>query len=847
MNPEKRIEELERELHALREELGRGTQEAEAVETGDAETGASPAAPDQSLIDDMRQRVDRALKNNGDGSIESVIGAVWLSRLAVVVMMTAFALAARATLQDWDLGAERKVALGYAVAVVFTAYGLLVRRRSDLFAQAVAACGLASFYFTTYAAFFVPEMRIAFLAGSPWAIPALLMCLGVLSAVAQWRRSPTIAGVGLFLAYYTVLVSCTGESTSLTELAYALLTCTVLAAVTLGFYIVNRWVAFSWAALIATHTAFYFFIYRQPAGLNIGALPYFWVSTGFLTVCYILFAVGFLIDAYRQGDYRRRVAPMSGVNSFIYFALMWFAIRASYPESEWLFRSAFAVLLVWLAALARIAGPRRNYLFQVFAAKAIIMVTLALEAYLSSEKLLVVLAIEALALGISHWRSGIVAFKALGLVLMLVTTATAMLHLRVPGTIEIAGYAMPANWFGAAGVTAVFVLSASFYENFVRRVPAHDRHYRSQWLLADSWLDLPPQIMAMFYAVAAALILLSITIVDLGNSVRLPYLLAGGGVALAVAGCVLRARQVDVASVLLLAAAHVTYYIFLWLPKEGFLFQEHYFALTLFLALFTYVGAYLWERYLHRFADGSEWEHHVTASLPYLAATMLLATLIQHTLAPAQVPAITGAIGVALLLVGLFTGYVGVKASGLLALGVATVWFYEHLYTPEAPLVTADGFFPYFCGFVATFAGAERAFAGFKQRETGASCLEDAVRTVLVAAGILVAGAGLLAWTSEDWLIVSLFVFAVITMAFGFLVREPRYRWGALCVFGVALLRAFLFLDSLSPTVQVITFGAAGVLLLGVSWFYARLRRSSPTATKRRMQPPTGGENTHRD
>lgn len=827
MDPEKRIEELERELGELRDlvrELARAREPAAGPATPHAPSAANERARESGLIHEVRERVDRVLKGDSDESIEAHIGAVWLSRLAVVVMMTAFALAARATFQTVDLGVSEKVALGFATGAAFLFYGLRLRREHDLFADAVAGCGLASIYFTTYAAFFVPPMQAAVLAGSYWALPALLGCLALLAGVAQWRKSPTIAGIGLFLAYYTVLVSATGGG-ALNEMAYALLTCTALAALTMSFYLLNQWVAFSWAALTATYAAFYFFLYRQPPSLEVSGAAHFWISAGFLTLCYILFSLGFIIDAHRRQEFRRRVAPMSGVNSFLYFALMWFAIRGAYPEQEWLFRTAFALLLAWLTLLSRLAGPRGNYLVQVFAAKTVIMLTLALTAYLSGEKLLAVLAVESLALGVSYRRSGIVVFKVLGFALMIGTALGAVFSVRAEGLLHVAGYGVPANWFGAVAVAAVFTVAACFYENFTRGVRRHERAYRSQWLLAGSFLDVSSNTIAMGYAACAALVLLSITAVTRNEDPALPYLLAGEGVVLAAAGFVLRTRQVDVAAVLLLAPAHMAYYVFLYLPLPGFTEQAHYTALTVALSLFTFVGAYLWERYLRGLAEVDTWEHHMTAALPYLAGAFMLVTLIQQTLTPVQTPAASGALGAMLLLAGMAAGYPGVKAAGLLALGLATVWFHGHLHDPAEPLHGMPGFLPYTTACLLSFAAAERAFAWLRGKERAASRMEDHVRTLLVGTALATAVMALFEWRSGHELILGLLVAALASMALGFAFRESRYRWGALFVFGVATLRAFLYLGELEPALQVLTFGAAGLALLGVSWGYARWRR----------------------
>ena len=63
---------------------------------------------------------------------------------------------------------------------------------------------------------------------------------------------------------------------------------------------------------------------------------------------------------------------------------------------------------------------------------------------------------------------------------------------------------------------------------------------------------------------------MSITIIDLGDLPSMPYILAAEGIAMAVLGLLLATPPVEVASVLLLFAAHACYHIFLWVGKEDF-------------------------------------------------------------------------------------------------------------------------------------------------------------------------------------------------------------------------------------------------------------------------------------
>lgn len=809
----------------------------------------SGKSPD--MVQNMRRRVDQALRGNPTESFETRIGVVWLSRLAVVVAMTAIALAARTTIKadtigPWEIAAWHKVLVGYALAGAFIGYGFFFRRSTDLFAQAILGCGLAGLYFTTYAALFIPQMRVftALDAGLPLfliGLPLLLLSLIFLVSIAHQRRSPTVAGIGLFLAYYTVALSCYREP-NIGNLTHALLTCTALAIVTLVFHSAHRWLLFSWGALIATHVTYIYIFFFLNHVDNLGMPPkaYFWLSNGFLTVCYILFSLTCIIDARKQGEYRRTVAPMAGVNSFVFFTLTWFSIRANYPEYEWMFRAGFAALLLVFAIFAETTGPRRNYLFQIFIAKTVIMITLALQAYLSGEKMLVAMAIECLALGFSYRRSGIVVFKVLGMLLLCITFFASMVSVKMIGHLTFLNSAIPANWFSAVGVAFVFQIVAWFYEKFVRRLRPEYRTVSGQWFLADSPLDFHNASIAIAHAAAGALILLTITIFELSNDVRLPFILAFEAASLAVLGLILFTPQIEVASVLLLAAAHVCYYVFLWLPPvPGFDMQQNFVWYTGALVFFTFVGAYAWERYLKRYRqDESEFEHMLVASVPYLAATFMLFTLMARELAPLHVPSAMGAVGLSLLLVGSLLRFTAVKASGVLSMALASGNFYSQMYNADAPLAHEPEFLFYLCLFLSTFAGAERLFVILERFEVRPPRVEEGLRTVLVVLALVLGVLGLYEWSSPNDLVFYLLGLAVSAISIGALFRESRYRWGGLALFVLVLVRAFTrFGDLTSEVHQILTFGIPAVVLLVVSWAYSRGRFSK----ERESQLPEDG------
>jgi len=835
MSSDDRIEKLERQIEDLQQLVAKLQEEKTAADKPAPEPAASeqPPKPARKFKEmykaDARRNMSRILGGEAGDTLETRIAGVWLSRVAAVVLMTAVILGARVTLYEDYLGPLQKAGILYGGSAVAFLYGLW-NRRGGIFPLTVLGIGLAGAYFTTYAGFFIEGMRVY---GDPrLAAPVLFGSLVVLAVAIHLLRSQVVAGIAMFLVYYTIVASCLGGVTP-DNIVYAWGTMAVLALAGTVFHAVHRWLFFSWGAIVATYGVYLFYFFQKPADFPVSDQDYFWISNGFLVVCYLVFATAAIFDARKTGEYRRVVAPMAGFNSAIFLTLAWFSIRAQYPEQEWLFRLGLAGVLLGLALLAQITGPRRNYLYQIYIAKTIIMFTLALQAYMSGEKLMVAMAIESLALAFSHKRSGLVTFKVMGILLLLASFTGCLFHLRTPGTTWVAVAAVPSNWFCVGGSAAAFIAVAWFYERHVSRVRPQDRTVAGQWFLADTFLDLYPNTAALLYSAAAALLILAITIFDLGNDPRMPYVLAAEGVALGILGLILRTPPVQIGGVLLIVACHVCYHILLNVGEPGFVTQPFYVAYTVAVALFTYAGAYFWERYLRRVRHGKVWRHHTVAALPYLVATFMLTTLIGQKMSGIDLALSQNALGAVLLLAGALTAYPGVKASGVLAFVAGTASHYEKLFATGDAYTVQPAFFWYVLILLGLYVMGERLFVVLERQEKSPSPIEDWVRAVFI--GVCAAVGALTFHRIADPAYLTLYWLglAVGAVALGAVFGEVRYRWAALLLFGASIARAFAYdLRKLPPVYAFVSFAALAVALMVVAWAYNRYRQRRLEASK---------------
>ena len=820
----KRIGELEaqvKELSGLVEILlAKGDDELSVPVPEEEEAAEEIVSHRHHLVEDVRESIGRALGGVEGESLEARVGGIWLSRIVAVLFMTLMVLGGVITLQT--LGAEYKIGIGYAIAAGAIAYGVVRRRSESFFPQTILGSGLAAFYFTTYAGFFLENTRV--FPSPKVGIPVLACALLVVAVVAHVRRSATVAGISLFLIYYTVVLSLS-MSMDNNSVIYALITGSLLAIVALTFHLTHRWLLFTWGALIATQLTYIYFFVLNPPDLGFSGRAYFWYSNAFLTLVFCVFSAACITDASRRGEFRRAVGPMAAVNSFVYLVLTWIAIRANYAEYEWAFRLWQTGIFLVFTGYAQLVGPRRNYLFQIFAAKTFIIFTLALQSSLSHEWLLVAMSLECLALGFSYMRSGLVVFKLLGLGLLLVTLVSCLLTAGFSDEIDILGYTVQAKWFSSIAVALVFGVVAWFHEHFVRRVPPEARELRAQWFLADTWADLSGSAMAMLYAASGALVLMSITIIDLGDMPEMPYILAGEGIAMAALGLLLVTPQVEVASVLLLFAAHACYHIFLWLGKEGFETQPRYALYTSIVAAVTYFGGYLWERYQRKIEGGTQFERDAMASVPYLAATVMVATLMERHLEALYAPLAQMVLAAALFLASAATLLVGFRIAGILGLVLGTWSYYVSLYDVRVPITEHPDYAVGLVVVLLCYAASERAAGLWDHRHNLITRYGAGLRTLIVGAAALVGLLALLRWAPPEQLSFYWLALAMGSMVLGVVFRESRYRWAGIALyFGTALHFGLYDLRNVQPLLRFTILAVLVIIGLVLAWAYSDFR-----------------------
>lgn len=834
MSPEEehsRIGELEaqvKELSVLVEVLMDKPTES-TTETTEEE----PENPDQlelsgghnahDLVDGMREGMEHFLGVQKGETLESRIGSIWLPRGAVILFMTVLVLGIR----DESIEAVYKVSIGYLVSVSFVLYGLRLIRTPTLFSNALMGTGLATLYFTTYAVFFIPETRL--FENTIWAVPSTIAALVFIGFLLFFSKSETTTGIAFILTYYTVVLSLNQEI-SLFEVTYASMTCTLVALMAMFLQFHHTRMIVSWISVVATYSTYtYFFVYDPPY-LDFQGNDFQRYSVAFLTLIFLAYSIACIGHLRKCEPDSKNLLYFGGINFGAYFFLTWYLMQDYFPDYQTAYWGTMAALMVLLTIAAQSYGAKNSSIMQLFLCIATILASLALYTVLAIEWVLVGFGLECLTLALVYRRFPFTVLKTLHVFLLATIFAGSMAILNLAETVIIEDYAIPVKWISSLSVVTLFTLIAWYYDNRIATHPQTLYHQESHWFLANRRWNWSPSVMAVVNTTAGALILTAMTIVDLANDPRLPFILAAEGLAFALTGILLRTPQMQLSSVLILASTHVSFHFFWMTDKDGFMTQSYFVELSTTLALISFLASYFWERYLRRIEEGTPWEHGLLSSIPFVAATLILTTLFERVNSTELASLGQTALGLILMAVGTYSLLMGLRIAAITALAIGCLNFYIRALDIFAPNTDHPQFVGILIALILCIAFSERLLNQWERRMQNLSRLTQSFHLLLVTVTVLFGILGLWHWAEPENFSLNLMALGVGLLVFGVVFRSARFRFGALFTIFCVFVRLYLYdLSNLAPVLKLVVFATVTLTIFLISWGYSR-RRIQKTA-----------------
>jgi uncharacterized membrane protein len=210
-------------------------------------------------------------------SLEERLGANWLNKIGVAILVIGLAFFLAYKFQTW--GPAGKVLCGFAVSAALLAGGVWLERKETyrIFARAGIGGGWALAFFTTFALYHLPAARVL----DSLIVDLVLMLLVAAGMVAHSLRynSQTVTSLAFLLGFATLLTSDfeSGDGTVVFSLVASVMLALALVMVTT----LRHWTWLELAGLIAVYLNHFVWL-TQVLPENHLAFTAFWPSTALI-------------------------------------------------------------------------------------------------------------------------------------------------------------------------------------------------------------------------------------------------------------------------------------------------------------------------------------------------------------------------------------------------------------------------------------------------------------------------------------------------------------------------------------------------------------------------------------
>ncbi|MEI8386349.1 MAG: DUF2339 domain-containing protein [Verrucomicrobiota bacterium] len=330
-----------------------------------------------------------AISQAPEASFEMRVGTVWLARIGIVIVLTGLVFLANYAWKSLveNFGAIAKLGLLYLAGGALCAVGLMVERgRESLksYARVLIAGGMAAIYYTTYAAYYIPSMKVI---GSPILAGVLLVALAVaIGWMAERRNSQATAGLAIVLAFYASAVN---------PIAYFTLSSNAILGIAAVVLMARkRWMTVPFLALAATYWSYLYWRLAENWRfweVHVSGDNDLAVRVCFLSVYWIIFTAGAFLATGPKVSAAARVV-FSILNDAAFFCLTALAISSAHHDSLWIVSLVFGLVQFALSlAASKIHGTGAA---SAWLAKALFFLTLAILIHFTANSLAVILAVE---------------------------------------------------------------------------------------------------------------------------------------------------------------------------------------------------------------------------------------------------------------------------------------------------------------------------------------------------------------------------------------------------------------------------------------------------------------------
>ncbi len=317
-------------------------------------------------------------------SYEYAVATNWLLRIGIVILVTGVGFFLKYSIDHGWLGPQGRVAVSIITGVIMLALGIrLTGRRYHLIGQGLMGGGMATLYFSVYAAY-----AMYHLLSVPVAFGAMILITFSAGFLAVRLDSLLVALLGIIGGYFTPVMIASGSENFIGLFSYL----TVLGIGVLGVAYRKRWYLLNYLALLGTYTLYFSALHAHYAPAH------FWRVMPFLVVFFAIFSTITFVYCIAK---RERATLLELLvllaNTAIIYGSGYHLIAEAYGR-EWaavltLGLTAFYVVHVHLFLLRKLAD---RALLLAFLALASFFLTMTLPLLLTRQWLTVSWAVQAL-------------------------------------------------------------------------------------------------------------------------------------------------------------------------------------------------------------------------------------------------------------------------------------------------------------------------------------------------------------------------------------------------------------------------------------------------------------------
>jgi len=333
--------------------------------------------------------------------LEESLGANWLNKIGTAAFVIGVALLLNYSMHY--LGPQGKIALGYALSIVFLLAGILGERkeRYRIASRAVLGGGWALAYFTTYALRNIAAVRLV---TNPVVGFGLLFAVAVAMVAHSLRyHSEVTTGFAYVLAFASVAVSNIPIG--------ALIASALLAASLVVILRARRWYVLEPLAIVATYGVHWLWlnqVFEKIGGRK--PFPELAASAALLFVYWLIYLISYFLREERGAKEQQLLTASFLLNAAGYLAVVHY--QAFHPELRFWFLLGTGLVYLGMSAYSRRAGRRWGFILASTLGAALAIA--AVPYRYSGRGLEIFWLIEAEALLIVGWRAADAHLRKLG-------------------------------------------------------------------------------------------------------------------------------------------------------------------------------------------------------------------------------------------------------------------------------------------------------------------------------------------------------------------------------------------------------------------------------------------------